>query len=189
MTREDECTLSVQDAPTAPSMTADPARLTHLQRLEAESIHIMREVVAECERPVLLYSMGKDSGGMLRLAAKAVFPARPPFPLLHVHTTWKLRAMYARRERAAREHGMELLVHRNAARIGRDRRRRERSPLAARQIEDVCPLARTDLGRESRGDEDNPIGSRCDRGKRAWRGHVGQQGPRVARGVVDLRTR
>jgi sulfate adenylyltransferase subunit 2 len=113
MTREDECTLSVQDAPTAPSMTADPARLTHLQRLEAESIHIMREVVAECERPVMLYSMGKDSAVMLRLAAKAFFPARPPFPLLHVDTTWKFRAMYEMRERAAREHGMELLVHRN----------------------------------------------------------------------------
>jgi sulfate adenylyltransferase subunit 2 len=113
MTREDECTLAVQDAPTAPSITTDPARLTHLQRLEAESIHIMREVVAECERPVMLYSMGKDSAVMLRLAAKAFYPARPPFPLLHVDTTWKFRAMYEMRAQAAREHGMELLVHQN----------------------------------------------------------------------------
>jgi len=94
--------------------------LTHLQRLEAESIHILREVVAECEKPVLLYSIGKDSACMLHLARKAFFPARPPFPLLHVDTTWKFRAMYALRDRMARESGMELLVHRNpeAARLG-----------------------------------------------------------------------
>jgi sulfate adenylyltransferase subunit 2 len=87
--------------------------LTHLQRLEAESIHILREVVAEAERPVMLYSVGKDSAVMLHLARKAFFPARPPFPLLHVDTTWKFRAMYALRERAAAEAGMELIVHRN----------------------------------------------------------------------------
>jgi len=75
--------------------------LTHLQRLEAESIHIMREVVAEAERPVMLYSVGKDSAVMLHLAKKAFFPARPPFPLLHVDTTWKFQAMYALRDRAA----------------------------------------------------------------------------------------
>ncbi|QYF86458.1 sulfate adenylyltransferase subunit CysD [Brevundimonas sp. PAMC22021] len=87
--------------------------LTHLQRLEAESIHIMREVAAEAERPVMLYSIGKDSAVMLHLARKAFFPSRPPFPLLHVDTTWKFRAMYEMRERMAAEHGFELLVHRN----------------------------------------------------------------------------
>ena len=92
-----------------------PARhkLTHLERLEAESIHIMREVVAEVERPVMLYSIGKDSAVMLHLAKKAFFPSRPPFPLLHVDTTWKFRDMYALRDRAAREAGMELLVYQN----------------------------------------------------------------------------
>nr|WP_031441136.1 sulfate adenylyltransferase subunit CysD [Sphingomonas sp. FUKUSWIS1] len=87
--------------------------LTHLQRLEAESIHILREVVAEAERPVMLYSVGKDSAVMLHLAKKAFFPARPPFPLLHVDTTWKFRAMYDLRDRAAAEAGMELIVHTN----------------------------------------------------------------------------
>ncbi|THG40929.1 sulfate adenylyltransferase subunit CysD [Sphingomonas olei] len=87
--------------------------LTHLERLEAESIHIMREVVAESERPVMLYSVGKDSAVMLHLARKAFHPAPPPFPLLHVDTTWKFKAMYALRDRMARESGMELLVHRN----------------------------------------------------------------------------
>ncbi|WP_091743061.1 sulfate adenylyltransferase subunit CysD [Phenylobacterium immobile] len=90
-----------------------PDRLTHLQRLEAESIHIMREVVAECENPVMLYSVGKDSAVMLHLAAKAFFPAKPPFPLLHVDTTWKFQDMYAMRERMAAELGFELLVHQN----------------------------------------------------------------------------
>jgi len=88
-------------------------RLTHLQRLEAESIHIMREVVAEADKPVMLYSIGKDSAVMLHLATKAFYPAPPPFPLLHVDTTWKFRAMYDMRERMARELGMELLVHKN----------------------------------------------------------------------------
>ena len=87
--------------------------LTHLERLEAESIHIMREVVAEAERPVMLYSVGKDSAVLLHLAKKAFFPSRPPFPLLHVDTTWKFRAMYDLRERAAAAAGMELLVHHN----------------------------------------------------------------------------
>jgi sulfate adenylyltransferase subunit 2 len=87
--------------------------LTHLQRLEAESIQIFREVVAECERPVMLYSIGKDSAVMLRLAMKAFYPAKPPFPLLHVDTTWKFRAMYEMRERMARETGMDLIVHKN----------------------------------------------------------------------------
>jgi sulfate adenylyltransferase subunit 2 len=87
--------------------------LTHLQRLEAESIHIMREAVAESERPVMLYSVGKDSGCMLHLAKKAFAPSRPPFPLLHVDTTWKFRAMYEFRDKMAAEAGMELLVHQN----------------------------------------------------------------------------
>jgi sulfate adenylyltransferase subunit 2 len=87
--------------------------LSHLEQLEAESIHILREVVAEAERPVMLYSVGKDSAVMLHLARKAFFPAPPPFPLLHVDTTWKFRDMYALRDRVARESGMELIVHRN----------------------------------------------------------------------------
>jgi sulfate adenylyltransferase subunit 2 len=92
---------------------ARPALLTHLERLEAESIHIMREVVAECERPVMLYSIGKDSAVMLHLAVKAFYPAVPPFPLLHVDTTWKFRAMYEFRDHMAKKLGMQLLVHVN----------------------------------------------------------------------------
>ncbi len=87
--------------------------LTHLERLEAESIHIIREVVAEAQKPVMLYSVGKDSAVMLHLARKAFYPAPPPFPLLHVDTTWKFKAMYELRDRMARESGMELLVHKN----------------------------------------------------------------------------
>ena len=87
--------------------------LTHLQRLEAESIHIFREVVAECQNPVMLYSVGKDSAVMLRLAQKAFFPSKLPFPLLHVDTTWKFQAMYKMREQTAADLGVELLVHRN----------------------------------------------------------------------------
>jgi sulfate adenylyltransferase subunit 2 len=87
--------------------------LTHLQRLEAESIHILREVVAEAERPVMLYSVGKDSAVMLHLARKAFYPSPPPFPLLHVDTTWKFKAMYELRDKAARDAGMELLVYHN----------------------------------------------------------------------------
>ena len=87
--------------------------LTHLQRLEAESIHILREVVSEAERPVMLYSIGKDSAVMLHLARKAFYPAPPPFPLLHIDTTWKFRAMYEMRARMAQESGMELLVYQN----------------------------------------------------------------------------
>ncbi len=87
--------------------------LTHLERLEAESIHIMREVVAEAERPVMLYSIGKDSAVMLHLAKKAFYPSPPPFPLLHVDTTWKFRDMYALREKSAEAAGMDLLVWQN----------------------------------------------------------------------------
>jgi sulfate adenylyltransferase subunit 2 len=93
--------------------------LTHLERLEAEAIHIMREVVAEAEKPVMLYSVGKDSAVMLHLARKAFYPAPPPFPLLHIDTTWKFKAMYALREKAARDAGMELLVHQNPEAIAR----------------------------------------------------------------------
>ena len=88
-------------------------RLTHLDRLEAESIFILRETVAEAERPVMLYSMGKDSAVMLHLARKAFFPALLPFPLLHVDTTWKFTDMYAERDRIAAEPGIELIVHQN----------------------------------------------------------------------------
>jgi len=93
-------------------MTA-PTKLTHLRQLEAESIHIMREVAAQCERPVMLYSIGKDSAVMLHLAMKAFYPAKPPFPLLHVDTTWKFREMIEFRDRLARELGFDLLVHIN----------------------------------------------------------------------------
>src|ERR1700730_6635271 len=89
------------------------SRLTHLQRLEAESIHIMREVVAECDDPVMLYSIGKDSAVMLHLAIKAFHPCKPPFPLLHVDTTWKFKEMIAFRDQTAKALGLELLVHVN----------------------------------------------------------------------------
>ena len=87
--------------------------LTHLQRLEAESIHIMREVAAEATKPVMLYSVGKDSAVMLHLAKKAFYPSPPPFPLLHVDTTWKFKDMYALREKSAKDAGMELLIWHN----------------------------------------------------------------------------
>jgi len=90
-----------------------PDRMTHLRQLEAESIHIMREVVAEFEKPVMLYSVGKDSAVMLHLARKAFYPSKPPFPLLHVDTTWKFREMIEFRDQITREYGFELLVHRN----------------------------------------------------------------------------
>jgi sulfate adenylyltransferase subunit 2 len=87
--------------------------LTHLRRLEAESIHIMREVAAEFRRPVMLYSIGKDSSVMLHLAMKAFYPGRPPFPLLHIDTTWKFREMIAFRDREAARLGLDLIVHVN----------------------------------------------------------------------------
>jgi sulfate adenylyltransferase subunit 2 len=93
--------------------------LSHLDRLEAESIHIMREVVAETTRPVMLYSVGKDSAVMLHLARKAFYPSPPPFPLLHVDTTWKFRAMYELREVAARDAGMDLLIWQNPEAVAR----------------------------------------------------------------------
>ena len=94
-------------------------RLTHLQRLEAESIHILREVVAECERPVMLYSIGKDSSVLLHLAMKAFYPAKPPFPLLHVDTTWKFREMIAFRDATAARLGVQLIVHINKEGLAR----------------------------------------------------------------------
>jgi sulfate adenylyltransferase subunit 2 len=94
-------------------MTGISKGLTHLDRLEAESIHILREVVAEAERPVMLYSVGKDSAVMLHLAKKAFYPSPPPFPLMHVDTTWKFKAMYDLRDKAAQDAGMELLVYQN----------------------------------------------------------------------------
>ena len=87
--------------------------LTHLSKLESEAIHIMREVVAEAESPVMLYSIGKDSAVMLHLAKKAFYPSSPPFPLLHVDTTWKFQEMYRLREKSAKDARMELLIHKN----------------------------------------------------------------------------
>ncbi|HQV57277.1 MAG TPA: sulfate adenylyltransferase subunit CysD, partial [Ilumatobacteraceae bacterium] len=87
--------------------------MTHLRRLEAESIQIMRETVAEVEHPVMLYSVGKDSSVMLQLALKAFYPSKPPFPLLHVDTTWKFQAMYQLRDQLVADQGLELLVYQN----------------------------------------------------------------------------
>ena len=96
-----------------PAILTTPARLTHLQRLEAESIHIMREVAAQFQKPVMLYSVGKDSAVLLHLAMKAFHPSKPPFPLLHVDTTWKFREMIAFRDRMAQQLGVDLMVHIN----------------------------------------------------------------------------
>ena len=98
----------------------------HLRRLEAEAIHIMREVAAEFRNPVMLYSVGKDSSVMLHVALKAFYPAKPPFPLLHVDTTWKFREMIAFRDEAAKRAGMDLIVH-----INEDGVRRGISPVAS----------------------------------------------------------
>ena len=91
----------------------DKEKLTHLKQLEAESIHIMREVIFEFENPAMLYSVGKDSAVMLHLAQKAFFPAKLPFPLVHVDTTWKFKEMIAFRDNMAKELGFELIVHTN----------------------------------------------------------------------------
>ena len=101
-------------------MTASVKRLTHLQRLEAESIHIIREVAAECEKPVMLYSIGKDSAVMLHLAMKAFYPSKPPFPLMHVDTTWKFRDMIAFRDETVAKLGLELIVYTNPDGIARN---------------------------------------------------------------------
>ncbi|MET0218856.1 MAG: sulfate adenylyltransferase subunit CysD [Burkholderiales bacterium] len=114
-----DCPNPLPAAGTSPFSAASSAGqaiatpLSHLERLEAESIEIMREVVAECQNPVMLYSIDKDSACMLHLARKAFYPATPPFPLLHVDTTWKFREMYEMRDRLATESGMQIIVHRN----------------------------------------------------------------------------
>jgi sulfate adenylyltransferase subunit 2 len=107
-------TMTAPPAPTAAAkVLSDPARLSHLERLEAESIHIIREVAAECDKPVMLYSIGKDSAVMLHLAMKAFYPAKPPFPLMHVDTRWKFRDMIKMRDETAKKLGLELIVHIN----------------------------------------------------------------------------
>ena len=108
-----------EDAQTASS-------LTHLEQLEAESIHIIREAVAESENPVMLYSIGKDSSVLLHLALKAFYPAKPPFPLLHVDTTWKFREMIAFRDVRVRELGLDKIVH-----VNREGRARGIDPIAS----------------------------------------------------------
>ena len=95
------------------------SRLSHLKRLEAESIHIIREVAAEFRNPVMLYSIGKDSGVMLHLAMKAFYPSKPPFPLLHVDTTWKFREMIKFRDETAKRLGLDLIVHTNQDGVAR----------------------------------------------------------------------
>jgi len=104
----------------APQLQTSSDRLTHLQKLEAESIHIIREVAAECEKPVMLYSVGKDSAVMLHLAMKAFYPAKPPFPLMHVDTRWKFQEMIAMRDETARRLGLELIVHINPEGIAKN---------------------------------------------------------------------
>jgi 3'-phosphoadenosine 5'-phosphosulfate sulfotransferase (PAPS reductase)/FAD synthetase len=118
MKREDSSGLAALGEQGAAGAAVSPVTLTHLQRLEAESIHIMREVAAECEKPVMLYSIGKDSACMLHLARKAFYPSPPPFPLLHVDTTWKFKAMYALRDRMVREAGWSCWSTRTPRRRG-----------------------------------------------------------------------
>jgi len=107
------------EPPVAKSPLA-PHRLTHLERLEAEAIHIIREVAAECEKPVMLYSIGKDSAVMLHLAIKAFYPSKPPFPLMHVDTGWKFRDMYRLRDDTARKYGWDLIVYKNPEGIAKN---------------------------------------------------------------------
>ena len=102
------------------------SRVPHLRALEAESIHVIRETVAECRKPVFPYSIGKDSSVLLHLMLKAFYPAKPPVPLLHVDTKWKFREMIAFRDEAARRAGMELIVH-----VNQDGLRRGISPVAS----------------------------------------------------------
>ncbi len=108
------------NTPATSALLSSPERLSHLERLEAESIHIIREVAAECEKPVMLYSIGKDSAVMLHLAMKAFYPAKPPFPLMHVDTRWKFRDMYELRDKTAEKLGMDLIVHVNPEGIEKD---------------------------------------------------------------------
>ena len=125
--------LSSSLGPTTTTIRPKLAPSSHLKRLEAESIQIIREAVAEAENPVMMYSIGKDSGVMLHLARKAFYPAPPPFPLLHVDTRWKFQEMYLFRDFMARESGMELLVHTNPEAI-----EKEHQPLRPR----FCPAHR-----------------------------------------------
>lgn len=110
--------MTTTHAPDAAGLT--PQRLTHLQKLEAEAIQIMREAVAEADNPAMLYSVGKDSSVMLHLAVKAFYPSTPPFPLVHVDTMWKFQEMYTFRDSTAEQLGMELVVHHNPDCIARD---------------------------------------------------------------------
>jgi sulfate adenylyltransferase subunit 2 len=105
--------VAARSSPIPAPQPAKSGRLTHLERLEAESIHIIREVAAECEKPVMLFSIGKDSMVMLHLAMKAFYPAKPPFPLMHVDTTWKFRDMIAFRDETAKRLGLDLIVYTN----------------------------------------------------------------------------
>ena len=126
--------------------------LTHLQRLEAESIQAMREVVAEAENPVMLYSIGKDSAVMLHLAMKAFYPAKPPFPLLHVDTTWKFQDMYRFRDQMAAKLGMDLLVQRFAAELKRFKREPAYAELSARYGAapvDAAPMSNVSASRKT----------------------------------------
>ena len=109
-------------APATPvsKLTIIAGTMTHLDKLEAESIHIMREVAAECEKPVMLYSIGKDSAVMLHLALKAFYPAKPPFPLMHVDTRWKFRDMIKMRDETAKKLGLDLIVHINPEGVAKD---------------------------------------------------------------------
>ncbi len=106
-------TNTTTSAGASPTVQLTAGRLTHLQRLEAEAIQIMREAVSESERPAMLYSIGKDSSVMLHLAMKAFYPSKPPFPLVHVDTTFKFKEMYAFRDNTAKELGLDLIVHQN----------------------------------------------------------------------------
>ena len=115
-----EQSAAARPARQASAPTPATGGLTHLERLEAESIHIIREVAAECEKPVMLYSIGKDSAVMLHLAIKAFYPSKPPFPLLHVDTGWKFRDMYAMRAATAKKYDWELIVHKNPEGIAKN---------------------------------------------------------------------
>ena len=113
MTLTPECAVVATPDIAAPDSVKERRTTSHLQRLESESIHIMREVAAEFRKPVMLYSIGKDSSVLLHLAMKAFHPGKPPFPLLHVDTTWKFREMIAFRDQRARDLGLDLIVHVN----------------------------------------------------------------------------
>ena len=110
---------AVQSAPREAALLPRSA-MTHLDRLEAESIHIIREVAAECEKPVMLYSIGKDSAVMLHLAMKAFYPSKPPFPLMHVDTRWKFHDMIAMRDETAKRLGLDLIVYINPEGVAKD---------------------------------------------------------------------